>query len=502
MSSFSLIFAHRDKLFAIVHSPTLFSSLPYHTIIMIHIIGLGPGDPGLITQRAWQLISEASEIWVRTRTHPAVPHIAKRVKVFSYDALYEAHRDFDAVYAAIAEDIVARARAGDVIYAVPGDPAVAERTPQLIRQRAEAAGIVVQIHSAVSFLEPTFVALDADPIHGVQIVDAQQLADRHHPPGSLGMGLLAPQLYNRLLAGDVKLTLMNAYPDDHPVTLIAGAGTDTLKLRTMPLYELDRHDHFDDMTTLWVPPLHHAATYEDLQEIIAHLRAPNGCPWDRKQTHESLRPYLLEETYEVLDALDAQDANALKEELGDLLIQIALHVQIATEEGEFKLADVIHHVVDKLVRRHPHVFGDVKVQDATEVAKNWETIKQQERKEQGEQEKTLLDGIPAALPALSKAQTYVSRLSRVGYPLDPDAAGGWSQEALGWALLRLVEQAEASGVDAEAALRATTQQLRSLLVALEEEARSQGEEFLHLPEEEKQRRWRAKIQNLSQPLRG
>ncbi len=483
----------RDKLSGIVHFRTRTIKHPT-TAIMIHIIGLGPGDPGLITQRAWQLILDSPEIWVRTREHPAVPHIAQHTQVSSYDALYESHHDFNAVYAAIAEDVVARARSGDVLYAVPGDPAVAERTPQLIRQRAEAEGIEVQIHSAVSFLEPTFAALDADPIHGLQILDAQQLATRHHPPGSLGMGLLIPQLYNRLLAGDVKLTLMNAYPDDHPITLISGAGTDTLKLRSMPLYELDRHDYFDDMTTLWAPPLHQAATYEDLQEIIAHLRAPNGCPWDRKQTHESLRPYLLEETYEVLDALDAQDTNALKEELGDLLIQVALHVQIATEEGEFKMADVIHHVVDKLIRRHPHVFGNVKVQDAAEVAKNWESIKQQERKEHGEQEKTLLDGIPAALPALSKAQTYVSRLGRVGYPLA--SSGAWSQQSLGWALLRLVEEAEASGVDAEAALRATAQQLREMLVALEEEARAQGEVFLELPDKEKQRRWQEKIQAL------
>jgi len=456
---------------------------------MIHIIGLGPGDAGLITRRAWKIITHAPEIWVRTRQHPAIPDIAQHTAVHSYDRLYETHDDFDAVYAAIAEDIVARGRQGDVVYAVPGDPAVAERTPRLIRERAQALGIPITIHSAVSFLEPTFAALGQDPIQGVQIMDAQQLAAMHHPPGSLGLGLLIPQLYSRLLAGDVKLTLMNAYPDDHPVTLISGAGSDALRLRALPLYELDRIPDLDDMTTLWVPPLARAATYEDLQEIIAHLRAPDGCPWDRKQTHQTLRPYLLEETYEVLDALDADDPDALKEELGDLLIQIALHVQIATEEGEFKLADVIGHVVEKLIRRHPHVFGDVHVADAEEVARNWEAIKQQEREENGEREKkkTLLDGVPAALPALSRAQTYVARLARVGYPLPEPAS--WSEEELGWALLRLAEQAEAAGVDAEAALRGVTRRLREMLVALEEEARGQGEDFLRLPDEEKRRRW-------------
>ena len=461
---------------------------------MIHIIGLGPGDPGLITRTAWQLILDAPAIWVRTRQHPAIPAISQHTRVHSYDALYEQHDDFDAVYAAIAQDVVTRARMEEIIYAVPGDPAVAERTPWLIQKLAREEGIPVRIHSAVSFLEPTFAALEADPIRGLQVIDAQRLAEMHHPPGSLGMGLLVPQLYDRLLAGDVKLTLMNAYPDDHPVTLISGAGADSLRLHALPLFELDRRDDLDDMTTLWVPPLDRAATYEDLQEIIAHLRAPDGCPWDRKQTHQTLRPYLLEETYEVLDALDAEDPDLLKEELGDLLIQVALHVQIATEEGEFKLADVISHVVEKLIRRHPHVFGDVNVQDAEEVARNWEAIKQREREENEEQEKkkTLLDGIPGALPALSRAQTVVSRLARVGYPLPETAA--WSEDTLGWALLQLVEEAEAAGVDAEAALRAVTRQLREMLVDLVEAARREGVDFLNLPEAERRRRWQERLQ--------
>jgi tetrapyrrole methylase family protein/MazG family protein len=435
---------------------------------MIHILGLGPGDPTLITRKTWEIITQATEIWVRTHTHPAVPEVARHTVVHSYDHLYESHDDFAAVYAAITADVVARAASDDVIYAVPGDPSVAEMTPQLIRQQAEQAGIPVTIHPAVSFLEPTFAALAEDPIRGVQVVDAQTLAASHHPRGSQSMGLLIPQLYSRLLASDVKLTLMNAYPDDHPVTLITGAGTPDLRLRTLPLYQLDRSEDMDDMTTLWAPPLPHAATYADLQDIIAHLRAPGGCPWDRKQTHRSLRPYLLEETYEVLDALDAEDSAALMEELGDLLIQVALHVQIAIEEGEFKLADVIQHVVDKLIRRHPHVFGDVSVQNAEDVARNWEAIKKEERRQKGEtaKNKTLLDGIPASLPALAKAQTYVSRMARVGYPLpEPKAL---SAETLGQRLLELVEQAEAAGLDAEAALRETTAQLRAILPSIGE----------------------------------
>ena len=440
---------------------------------MITIIGLGPGDPELITRRAWERLTAAPEVWVRTCHHPAVPAITDHTQVHSYDAFYETHHDFAAVYAAIAADVVARAGEGDVLYAVPGDPGVAEATTGAIRSLAAAQGLGVEIIPGVSFLEPTFAALGEDPIAGLQVLDATTLAESYHPPGSTRQGLVIAQLYSRFLAGEVKLTLMNAYPDDHPVTLISGAGTADIMLRTLSLYELDRQDTFDDLTTLWVSPLSRASCYSDLQEVIAHLRAPDGCPWDREQTHESLRPYLLEETYEVLDALDREDMEALSEELGDLLIQVALHVQIATEAGEFKLPDVIGHVVDKLVRRHPHVFGDVTVADASEVARNWEAIKQVERKEAGGEQpvggrKTLLDGMPRALPALALAQGYVERLARVGYPLPPLSA--LDEAALGEQLLRVVEQAQAAGLDAESALRSACERLRSRLDAIEAKA--------------------------------
>ncbi|RME81189.1 MAG: MazG family protein [Caldilineae bacterium] len=436
----------------------------------INIVGLGPGDPELITRKAWALLTGAPEVRVRTLHHPAVPVLARHTQIKSYDYLYEQHHDFDSVYAAIAGDIVARAERGqDVVYAVPGDPGVAEATTQAIRRLASDRSISCAVHPGVSFIEPTFAALGEDPIRGVEFVDATTLAHAHHPPGSPQHGLLVAQLYSRYLASDVKLTLMNAYPDEHPVTLVSGAGTPDLRLKTLPLYELDRHDVFGDMTTLWVPPLARPGGYDALQEVIAHLRAPDGCPWDREQTHESLRPYLLEETYEVLEALDRDDAAALAEELGDLLIQVALHVQIATEEGAFKLPDVIGHVVEKLIRRHPHVFADVQVADAEEVTRNWEAIKEQERQQartEGETTRaTLLDGIPRALPALALAQSYVERLHRVGYPLP--AAHPLDERELGQRLLALVEEAQAAGLNAEAALRQTCAALRRRLRAVE-----------------------------------
>ena len=459
---------------------------------MITIVGLGPGDPELITRRTWRLLTHAPEIFVRTRQHPAVAAVEQVTQVHSYDAFYERHDDFAAVYAAIAGDVVERGQQQNIIYAVPGDPSVAETTPRHIRALAAARGIAVELQPGVSFLEPTFAALGEDPIRGVQVIDATSLAQMYHPLGATEQGVIAVQLYSRLLAGDVKLTLMNAYPADHPVTLISGAGGDAMKLRPMPLFALDRQDVFDDLTTLWIPPLPYASSYDALQELIAHLRAPEGCPWDRQQTHASLRPFLLEEAYEVLDALDRGDSEALAEELGDLLIQVALHVQIATEEDEFRLQDVISHVVEKLIRRHPHVFADATVQNAADVARNWETIKQGERQQAEAENKSpasrhLLAGMPEALPALALAQGYLSRLSRVGYPLSSQRPQNPDQ--LAQALLQLVATAHASGFDAESTLRSACRVLKAQFEAVAAQARSQGSTLTDLPAAEQEILW-------------
>ncbi len=458
---------------------------------MITIVGLGPGDPELITRRTWRLLSEAPEVFVRTRRHPAVAAVQQITSVRSYDAFYEQHVDFGAVYAAIAADVVERGRQGDIIYAVPGDPAVAEATPRQIRALAARHDIPVLIEPGVSFLEPSFAAVGADPIEGVQIVDAIDLAQQYHPLGASEQAMMVVQLYSRLLAGDVKLTLLNAYPPEHQVTLISAAGSARMRLQNLPLYALDRQDVFDDLTSLWVPALPMASSYNALQELIAHLRAPDGCPWDREQTHESLRPYLLEESYEVLDALDRGDTEALAEELGDLLIQVALHVQIAIEEGEFQLHDVISHVVAKLIRRHPHVFSDTEVHNAADVARNWESIKEGERqqaaKEHKNASKDLLDGMPEASPALALAQGYISRLSRVGYPLPESDFSQASQVAQ--ALLQVVAAAQVAGIDAESSLRSACRQLKQRYEKVAARAAREGHSLTGLSADEQRRLW-------------
>jgi tetrapyrrole methylase family protein/MazG family protein len=346
-----------------------------------------------------------------------------------------------------------------------------------------------------------------DALDGVQVADALDLAARHHPLFHPDRPALIGQLYSRLVASDVKLTLLNQYPADHEVVLLKAGGTSEAPIDRFPLHELDRREDFDVHTSLVVPALPQTSSFEAFQEIIAHLRAPEGCPWDREQTHASLRPHLLEETYEALEAIDREDGPALREELGDLLLQVVLQAQIASEAGEFTMADVIAGITAKLLRRHPHVFGDVKVAGVEEVLHNWEGLKAAERKSEGGG-KGLLDGVPASLPALAQAMEIQGRVARVGFDW-PDADGPRRKilEELDEVLTSATDEARAGevgdllfaatnyarklGVDAEAALRAATQRFRKRFGAVESAAAEQGLPMTQMTLEELDRLWEA-----------
>jgi len=437
----------------------------------ITVLGLGPGNPAQLTREAWSLLSKAKEVYLRTKHHPTVDFLPKHLILHSFDDLYETLDDFAAVYETIAERVIDLGqRPQGVIYAVPGHPLVGESSVQHILSRARKTGMPVRLIAGLSFIEPVLTALGLDGLDNLQLADATDLAAALHPLLDPDRPALVGQLYNRRLASEVKLTLMNAYPDDHPLTLIQGAGTEEERIIQIPLYELDREPHPNHLTTLYVPPLTHAASLSALQDTIARLRAPDGCPWDREQTHQTLRPHLLEETYEVLAAIDADEPTALCEELGDLLMQIAMHVQIAIEEGDFFFADVIGQIDAKLKRRHPHVFGDLEVHGTEEVLRNWEAIKARERATKGQAHRSRPDGVPIALPALARAQALADRadrtaekhpnltdlLARVGAAAaDVHHAETLQQreEQFGDLLFALADAARLLGVNAEDALR-------------------------------------------------
>lgn len=380
----------------------------------ITIVGLGPGAPEHLTREAWQVLSDTDVVWLRTVHHPVISHLPESVVLRSFDDFYEEAESFTAVYKAIAERIMALVEDGDVIYAVPGHPLVGESSVLNILERARKNEVKVRLVEGLSFIEPTLTALSVDALNGVQIVDAVEVMALHHPPLNPDFAALIGQVYSRAVASEIKLTLMNQYPDEHRVALVEGAGTRAQEVTWLPLYEIDRRNS-GLLTSLYVPPLPRAGSFERFQATVARLRMPGGCPWDREQTHKSLRDNLLEETYEVLDAIDRGDDEALREELGDLLLQVVLHAQIAVEDGEFTMAEVVSGIDTKLKHRHPHVWGELAVKDAEEVTVNWEALKREEREASGEGQRSLLDGVPTALPALAQAYAYAGRAKRVGF---------------------------------------------------------------------------------------
>jgi len=427
----------------------------------ITIIGLGPGDPGLLSKAAWDLLSIAPELWLRTREHPTVAALPDTLTLHSFDPVYARSDDFAAVYSEIAAEIVRLGRRPEgVIYAVPGDPAIGEATTGLIRELAAAEGIPVRIIHGVSFLEPACLALGLDPLaeDGLQIVDAMIVAARHAPPFDTSRPALLAQCYSRALASDVKLTLMHSYGPEHPVTILRGvaSGNSEFRIQNSELYALDRSPQFDHLTTLYLPPVGEWASYSRLQEVVARLRAPDGCPWDREQTLQSLRRDVMEEIFELVEALDADDDAALVEELGDAALLIAMLAQIAAEEERFRWPDVMTRINAKLIRRHPHVFGDLVVNGVEDVLANWAAIKDEEKAANGDEKLSPLASVPAALPALALARKYQSRLERAG--IDPDLSAA---DPLALQLWDLAAEAKAAGSDAETALRELCRDVRS-----------------------------------------
>jgi tetrapyrrole methylase family protein/MazG family protein len=475
----------------------------------ITLLGLGPGNPDLLTRQAWRTLEEANEVYLRTRQHPVLSAFPPGVKLHSFDDLYAQAGSFEEVYTRIVEKVLQLGRRPQgVIYAVPGHPFVAEATAPEIARRARQEGLPVRLVEGLSFFEPVVSVIGIDPFPHTVLVDALELASLHVPPFPTSSPAIVAQIYSPEIASDVKLTLMALYPDEHPVTLVHAAGTEHPLVEMLPLYQIDRSEHIGLLTALYLPPLGPESGFEAFLEIIAHLRAPDGCPWDREQTFQSLRPSLLEETYEVLAALDENNPQALEEELGDLLLLIVMLTQIASEEGDFNMAAVLSGIHSKIVRRHPHVFGRLAVNGTQDVLQNWEKLKAQERAANGKSEASLLDGIGKTLPALVQAEQYQKRANHVGFDWT-DIEGVWRKVAeeleevrsaadadaraaeIGDLLFSVVNLARWYQVDAESALRAANLRFRKRFIAIERAARQQGRSLSDLSLDEMEAIWQA-----------
>jgi len=433
----------------------------------LDVVGLGPGHPSLLTAATSELLASGRRVILRTRHHPTVPALKGSDSFEDCDDLYRDRASFDDVYAAIVERVLAAATAGDVVYAVPGHPLIAERSVTLLLESAAAADVATTVHPAVSYADVAAVALRRD-LGNVQLCDALDLrVDAQRPA-------LISQVYDRDGAAQLKLRLLETYPAGHLVTVLHALGSGDERVFETPLAEFD-HRPFGYLDSIFVPALdaiEDIRRFDGLFAVIERLHAPDGCPWDREQTHASLRPHLLEEAYEALEAIDSGDIGALTEELGDVLLQVLMHAAVGHREGTFDYGDVNAFITQKLIRRHPHVFGEATAADAEEVYKNWEALKQQEKPRA-----SILDGVPRSLPALAASQSIQGRARRIGFdwpdiegPLDKlreeigefaRAEGAAEREdEFGDVLFVIANIAQRLGIEAEQALRHANEKFR------------------------------------------
>lgn len=465
----------------------------------ITVVGLGPAGSAYLSPAVTALMANAAYCILRTNQHPAAEDLGS---LESFDHLYDGADTFAEVYQRIVEELVrlARAHAPDsIVYAVPGSPLVAESTVDMLRNddRVEITTI-----PALSFLDLAWDRLGIDPLsRGVRLIDAERFSS--NADGFSG-DLLVAQCWSQTLLSDIKLSAGSDDPLTLPaVTILHHLGLADEVVRTVEWWEMDRTITPDHLTSLYIPALEAPTDTERemarLEQLVLTLR--ERCPWDRVQTHSSLIPHLIEESYEVIDALSAvssplreqEDADFahLEEELGDLLFQIVFHARLAQEEGKFTLAAVARGIHDKLVHRHPHVFGSVKAETPDQVVGNWEAIKKEEKGRA-----SVTEGIPANLPSLMLA-TKLQRKARsillpsatrggspselVGALIDraaqshndeADAPGtggdGGIEDLVGEVLFDIADLARQLGIDPEQALRHKAMVLREQIVAAEE----------------------------------
>lgn len=463
----------------------------------IRIIGMGPGPKELIAPMAIKAASECDVLFIRTMRHPAAEEFTGLGKEYrSFDAEYDRAKSFEDAYSLMAYALVKAVQYGaDAGFVVPGSPAAGETAVRMITEKAAEAGIEVSMVQGASFVDACCLAAGCDLLlDGVAVIGAFRL-DEQWPAASNGkrvpfpVPLLIGEVYDRMMAGAVKLAVADAYGDEHTVKVITAAGDEKEQaVLEMPAYELDRSDIFGPLTSVFVPKAvdcsrsrPHSWPADRIVDIMARLRGANGCPWDREQDIKSLRPYVLEEAYEVAGAIDEGDWNHLCEELGDLLLQVVFQARIAQEEGHFDFSDVVDAISDKLIRRHPHIFSDTVADTPEKVLRNWEYIKQQEKagktamhKEAQAAAPSLLDGIASSLPALWYSSKMQDKAARVGFDwktagdamakvreeaAEVEAAladgGEKLEEELGDLIFAAVNVARLAGIDAEAALKKT-----------------------------------------------
>lgn len=385
----------------------------------IYVVGLGPGDTNSLTLGAIERLNSGDLNMLRTEVHPTVSYLKEREILYkSYDYVYESGENFQNVYDVIVEDLIVKVKEQKVLnYFVPGNPLVAEKTVDILLNRSKNENIEVEIIPGMSFIDPILLAVGHDSVNGLKIIDGLNIKWDHV---DINSGNIITQVYNDRIASSVKLALAEIYGDEYKIYIINSAGVKgEEKTYKIPLYELDRLDDISYLTSIYIPKVDkiNKKIYDinDLLNIMEWLRGDEGCPWDIEQTHESLRECVIEEAYEVVDAIDKSDMDSLYEELGDLLLQVVFHSQIGREAGYFNILDVTSSICNKLILRHPHVFKQKEVENSNEVVYNWNEIKFKGRNIDGYTDR--LKDIPK-LSSLMRSFKVQSRAAEIGFDWD------------------------------------------------------------------------------------
>lgn len=475
---------------------------------MIKIIGLGPGAPEALTVGALKLLESSDNVFFRTEIHPTVDFLKEQgIKFETFDKYYNSLENFDDVYRNIAEDLIKKhGEIGDLVYAVPGHPLVAEISVSNLIKLCEEHNIEYEIVPAVSFIDAMMDRLKIDPMGGLKIIDAfdinNQILDKR-------IGTIITQVYNPFIASEVKLKLLDCYNDETKIVFVRAAGVEGLEsIREIPLYELDMQEDIDYLTSVYIPKdIENKKDIYDLINIVDILRGDYGCPWDREQTHESLRNAIIEEAYEVADAIDKVDDDALIEELGDVLLHVIFHAAIGKEEGYFEFGDIIDGICEKMIFRHPHIFKDENIETSEEVEQNWEEIKKEEKGFNTVTEE--LEAVANALPALVRAHKVQKKAKSVGFDWDKveEAANKVTEELeevldvyksenkdriieeVGDLLFACVNVARFLKVDEETALNKTTDKFIKRFSYIEKKALEKNKDLKEMSLEEMELLW-------------
>ncbi len=360
--------------------------------------------PGALTLAQKETLGIDQPVFIQTRLHPSADFLMEqKIDALSMDDLFESSEDFDSLNDAIAERLCS---SGNCVYVATGN--IQNSQLPVIRKTAESRGIDVLVLPHLSAGEVAFPEREA--AISISAHDLPELIDPEQ-------NYTVDEIDSRIAAGEVKLFLSEYYPDELIVSLASIRKNDSYVIKEIKLCDLDRLDFYDATTILYIAKTNFENRtrhgFDDVMRIVRRLRAPNGCPWDREQTHESLKNALLEESYELIDAIDEGDDAHICEEMGDVLLQFALHAAIAEEQSAFTSRDACTELVEKLIYRHPHVFGDIRVNGSDEVLKNWDALKMSQRKQTTQTE--VLKSVPKSFPALLRSRKVQKKAADVGF---------------------------------------------------------------------------------------